>query len=186
MAKEDTDHSATIADLESQVAALQATMAREERLHALRSAANEAFRAEIQAKVSAYTGPQQLSQALQTEKATAKMQELTDAAFSSDWIQDHALSAIATPEVLRILVTQAMTVALKAQALGIQITPPQPPTLQGTAPGMDQQSQAPHLTSDPEAEASASMHPTSFGPLPLENLPAGGLAAVRATTPYTR
>ena len=186
MAKEDADHTATIVDLESQVAALQATMAREERLHALRSAANEAFRAEIQAKVSAYTGPQQLLQSLQTEKATTKMQELTDAAFSPDWIQDHSLSAIATPEVLKILVTQAMSVALKAQSLGIQITPPQP-SQQVTAPGLELQPQASHQLLEPSGDAAAPMQPAvSFGPSPLENLPAGGFAATRANTPYMR
>ena len=161
-------------------------MAREERLHALRLAANEAFRAEIQAKVSAYTGPQQLLQSLQTEKATTKMQELTDAAFSPDWIQDHSLSAIATPEVLKILVTQAMSVALKAQSLGIQITPPQP-SQQVTAPGLELQPQASHQLLEPSGDAAAPMQPAvSFGPSPLENLPAGGFAATRANTPYMR
>jgi len=186
MAKEDADHTASIIDLESQVAALKATMAREERLHALKTAANEAFRAEIQAKVSAYTGPQQLLQSLQTEKATTKMQELTDAAFSPDWIQVHSLSGIATPEVLKVLVTQAMSVALKAQSLGIMITPPQP-SQQVTAPGSEQQPQASHQQMDPTGEAASPSHPAvSFGPSPLENLPAGGFAAARANTPYMR
>ena len=89
-------------------------MAREERIFAAKAAANETFRAELQAMVDSYAGPQKILAQMQTEQATAKMDELTHAAFSQDW--------------LRVLVTQAMNVALKAQHMGISITPPQPAT----------------------------------------------------------
>jgi hypothetical protein len=75
--------------------------------------------------VDTYSGPQRILAQMQTEQATAKMDELTHAAFSQDWLNANAINSVVTPEMLKVLVTQAMNVALKAQHMGISITPPQ-------------------------------------------------------------
>ena len=47
MAKEEEEHAHSMEDLESQIAALQAAMAAQERVHAMKTAANETFRQEL-------------------------------------------------------------------------------------------------------------------------------------------
>ena len=141
---------------------------------------------------------------MQTEQATAKMEELTQSAFSQDWLNANAINSVVTPELLKVLVTQAMNVALKAQHMGISITPPQPAPDQ---PMQQQQHQAhqhqqlQHIQliqeqlqmaqqqagQQSEAKVSASSDTpssASFGPSPLETLNTGGLQATRAAAPY--
>ena len=196
MAREEEEHHHSMEDIESKVAALQAQMAAQERIHAKRTAANEAFREELQAKYASYTGPQKLMEQLHHHQATKKMDELTDSAFSQDWLQNNGLQSLVTPELMKVLVTQAMNVALQAQHLGINITPPgsgfsSMPGPSQPAAQQQQQTQAstiPPQQADPQPEPVEEKLATSgapFGPATLESLQAGGLAA-RSTTPYGR
>ena len=147
IAKEEQEHATVLSDIESQIATLRATQAREERIFALKTAANEALRAELQAKVDTYNGPQHRLTQLQSEEATAKMQELTTAVFSQEWLEANGLQAVATPETLKVIIAQAMQLAQKAQHLGIRITPQR---AEDTQPGPFQQS-APAITQIPAA-----------------------------------
>ena len=124
IAKEEQDHANAVEDYESQIITLKAQLARDEKIFNLKAAANETLRAELQAKVNAYTGPQHLRTKLQSDEATSKIQELTANAFSDEWIQANGLQAVATPEALKVIIAQAMTLAQRAQHLGIRITPP--------------------------------------------------------------
>jgi len=124
MAKEEEEHQHTMADMESKVAALQAQMAAQERIQARKTAANEAFRDELQAKYTSYTGSQKLMEQLHHTQATKKMDELTHSAFSPEWMQANGIQALVSPELLKVLVSQAMNVAARAQHMGINITPP--------------------------------------------------------------
>ena len=124
MAKEEEEHLHTMADMESKVAALQAQMAAQERIQARKTAANEAFRDELQAKYASYTGSQKLMDQLHHTQATKKMDELTHSAFSPEWLQANGIQALVSPELMKVLVSQAMNVAAKAQHMGINITPP--------------------------------------------------------------
>ena len=109
--------------------------------------------------------------------------------------------------MLKVLVTQAMNVALNAQHMGISITPPQPATpfqpmqqqqqqqeqqhqqlqhiqiiqeqLQGQQQAMQQSGAKANASSDTPSSA-------SFGPSPLETLNTGGLQATRAAAPYEK
>ena len=161
MAKEEEEHAHSMEDLESQIAALQAAMAAQERVHAMKTAANETFRQELQAKVSSYTGPQRLMEQLHHQQATTKMTELTDSAFSQEWLQANGMQSLVTPELMKILVTQAMNVALKAQLIGINITPPgagQPQT------NMPAQPAASSVASGSEQQASAAQGQIPISP----------------------
>ena len=152
MAREEEEHQHSMEDLESKISALQAQMAAQERIHAKRTAANEAFRDELQAKYASYTGPQKLMEQLHHNQATKKMDEITESAFSLDWLQENGMQSLVSPELIKVLVTQAMNVALKAQHMGINITPPgagQPhtnmpaqPSASVAAPGSEQQALA--------------------------------------------
>ena len=212
VAKEEEIHANTIAVLEAQIAHLKANMAREERIFAVKAAANENVRAELQAMVSSYSGPQRLLAQMQTEQATAKMDELTPAAFSQDWLNANAINSVVPPEMLKVLVTQAMNVALKAQHMGISITPPQPATLvqpmQQQQQQEQQQQQLQHIqlqqqqqqlqvqqqvilqqqvpTDSSQSTGQTAASSASFGPSPLETLNTGGLQATRAAAPYEK
>ena len=124
MAREEEEHQHTMEDMESKIAALQAQMAAQERIQARKTAANEAFRDELQAKYASYTGPQKLMDQLHHSQATKKMDELADTAFSQEWLQANGMQSLVSPELIKVLVSQAMNVALKAQHMGINITPP--------------------------------------------------------------
>ena len=61
--------------------------------------------------------------------------------FSDEWVTSNGLKSVVTPEALKVIIAQAMTLAQKAQHLGIRVTLPQPggagPAAQacfGTAP----------------------------------------------------
>ena len=94
-----------------------------------------------------YTGPQHRLTQLQSEEATAKMEELTTSVFSQEWLVANGLQAVATPETLKVIIAQAMQLAQKAQHLGIRITPQQAGDNQ---PGPFQQG-APSITQIPAA-----------------------------------
>jgi hypothetical protein len=115
------------------------------------------------------------------------MDELTKSAFSTEWLNANALQAVVTEEMLKVLVTQAMNVDIKAQHMGIAITPGMPPQ-----PGAAQQQPVPSTPLPPQAAALAeptaggfSAPGVAFCPACLEPLQAGGLAS-RSTTPYAR
>jgi hypothetical protein len=83
---------------------------------------------------------------LHHSQATKKMDELTHSAFSPEWLQANGIQALVSPELMKVLVSQAMNVAAKAQHMGIHITPP----------GSDQQQanlQAQPTAEEKEAEA---------------------------------
>ena len=61
---------------------------------------------------------------LHHSQATKKMDELTDSAFSQEWLHANGMQSLVSPELMKVLVSQAMNVALKAQHMGINITPP--------------------------------------------------------------
>ena len=75
IAKEEHEHLALISDFESKITTLRAEMAQAERHHTLKAAANEALRAELQARVNAMNGPQHLLHALQAEQAAEQVQQ---------------------------------------------------------------------------------------------------------------
>ena len=152
--KEEQDHASAMADIESQIAALKARQAREERIFALKTVANEALRAELQAKVDTYNGPRHRLEQLQTEEGTAKMQELTAKVFSEEWLIANGLQAVATPEALKVIIAQAMQLAQKAQHLGIRITPQQTGETQG-GPFFQETTVASQIPAVPQFEANA-------------------------------
>ena len=98
---------------------------------------------------------------LHHQQATTKMTELTDSAFSQEWLQANGMQSLVTPELMKILVTQAMNVALKAQLIGINITPPgagQPQT------NMPAQPAASSVASVSEQQASAAQGQIPISP----------------------
>jgi hypothetical protein len=202
IAKEEHEHLGLVADFESKISTLQAEMAQAERHHSLKTSANETLRAELQSRVNAMNGPQHLLHTIQAEQATEKVQHLTDSAFSPEWLSQQGLSNIATAEVLKVLVAQAMTVARQAQTMGIQITPPQDPnapnplaTLAGMAPIQLQVPQ--HIAPGPQQHRTAAPGPTvpaAQGGTPATALPSGSFgpspgdtqAAMQNTTATAR
>jgi hypothetical protein len=184
-------HTSTIADLESQIATLQAQMAREERIYTLKSAASEALRAELQARVDTFNGPQQKLAQLHNQQATKKIDEITQSLFSQEWMHAQGLEAVLSQEALKVIISQAMTVAQRAQNMGIRITGELDPSfLQQQQQQSQQQEQAPqqqqhmHATTNGATASMDGPTPTSFGPSSLENLPSGGFSASKSTTPY--
>ena len=151
-------------------------------------------------------GPQHLLHTIQAEQAAEQVQHLTDSAFSPEWLNQHGISNIATPELLKVLVAQAMSVARQAQTMGIQITPPQDPnapnplaTLAGMAPkqlqvsqhiapGLQQQHSAAQGLTAPAAQGgtpATALASGSFGPAPMEPLAALQNANAGAS-PYSK
>ena len=162
MAREEEEHQHTMEDMESKIAALQAQMAAQERIQARKTAANEAFRDELQAKYASYTGPQKLMDQLHHSQATKKMDELTDTAFSQEWLQANGMQSLVSPELIKVLVSQAMNVALKAQHMGINITPPG--AGQQHANEQAAQPSAPNAASGAQQQAVAAQSQIPFAP----------------------
>ena len=88
MHKEEQEFAAESADLESQIAALKASAAEAERTFARRQAANVAPKPELEMKVDSFTGPSHRLSQLKTEEATSKIQELTDATLTPQWLSE--------------------------------------------------------------------------------------------------
>jgi hypothetical protein len=162
MAREEEEHQHTMEDMESKIAALQAQMAAQERIQARKTAANEAFRDELQAKYASYTGPQKLMDQLHHSQATKKMDELADTAFSQEWLQANGMQSLVSPELIKVLVSQAMNVALKAQHMGINITPPG--AGQQHANEQAAQPSAPNAASGAQQQAVAAQSQIPFAP----------------------
>ena len=124
--KEEQEHVAFQADLEAQMASLKAASALQEKLFARRTAANEALRDQLEAKVESFNGPAYRLNQLGAKEATANIQKITEDAFSTQWLEQTGIAPLITPEIIQTFIAKAMTVAQKAQTLGICISPPFP------------------------------------------------------------
>ena len=111
-------------DLESQIATLKANIALQERIFARRSAANDALREQLEAKVDSFNGPAYRLNQLRAEEATANIRRITDDAFSKQWLEQTGIAPLMTSEIIKTFIAKAMTVAQQAQTMGISITPP--------------------------------------------------------------
>ena len=122
--KEEHDHVAMQTDLEAQIATLKACIALQDRLFAGRSAANEALREQLGAKVDSFNGPAYRLNQLKAEEAIANIRRITEDAFSKQWLEQTGIAPLMTPEIIQTFIAKAMTVAQQAQTMGIRITPP--------------------------------------------------------------
>jgi hypothetical protein len=183
MHREDAEHTAAVADMEAQISSLRANISLAERSHARRTAANDALKQELEAKLDSYQGPTYRLQQLRSEEATANIQQLMDKGFTQQWLDQAGVAAVVTPELLKVLVARAMTVAQQAQGQGIRITPPIDAAGQASAPGLTQQPHTQPAQDLPPAQGSAM---PAFGPASLEPLRAGGQVATKSATPYAR
>jgi hypothetical protein len=180
--EEDTEHTAAIAEMEGQIATLKTSISLAELTHARRMAANDALKLELEAKLDPYKGPTYRLQQLRTDEATANIQQLMDKGFTQQWLDQAGLGTVVTPELLKVPVARAMTVAQQAQTQGIRITPPVGAAGSSVVPGLAQP--AAQLAMDlPSSQGTAT---TAFGPASLQALQAGGQVATKSATPYAR
>ena len=89
----------------------------------MKTSANDGLRDQLEAKVQSFQGPAYRLNQLKADEAASDIKKITNDIFSNQWLDEAGLNNIISPEVIQVFIAKAMTVAQRAETLGIRITP---------------------------------------------------------------